>query len=197
VDSCRENKKAQTFSIPLAFWFKRKHWSKKVTSAMTSNKVVDSNQGWTRFDVERDGSSSHESSASASDEDTSTTKAGTSDVDNIEDKNDKKNPFNEMIRYAATENTLVNRWRRIVIASILLVGAIVCSITYTTLNNAQINDSKGAVCFPFLFISVPEQMLEYVREYNSLCCYLKQYISLFKNSLYYLSIRSMIHFNFE
>ncbi len=54
-------------------------------------------------------------------------------------------PMTEMQKYAAMENKLVNRWRRIVIVSILLTGAIVGGITFLTLNNEQSNDSSAAV----------------------------------------------------
>ena len=54
-------------------------------------------------------------------------------------------PMSEMQRYAAIENKLVYRWRRIVIVSILLTGAIVGGITFLTLNNEQKNDSSAAV----------------------------------------------------
>jgi hypothetical protein len=132
---------------------------------MINNKVVDSNRGisipsirdennMNQFEGDIDGSSVHESSSS-SDEDTSTTKIGSSDVNNVNDNSDENNPLNKMTRYAATENKLVNRWRWIVIISILLVGAIVCSITYTTLNKAQINDSKDAVRFLFITHLIP------------------------------------------
>jgi hypothetical protein len=59
-------------------------------------------------------------------------------------------PMTEMQRYAAIENKLVNRWRRIVIISILLTGALVGGITYSTLNKAQNNDSSDAVSFILL-----------------------------------------------
>jgi hypothetical protein len=55
------------------------------------------------------------------------------------------NPLDEMKKYAAMENRLVNRWRRIVIISILVAGAIVGSITYVTLNDSQNDDSTNAV----------------------------------------------------
>ena len=59
-------------------------------------------------------------------------------------------PMTEMQRYAAIENKLVNRWRRIVIVSILLTGALVGGITFSTLNTAQNNDSSDAVRFDYL-----------------------------------------------
>lgn len=54
-------------------------------------------------------------------------------------------PMTEMQKYAAMENKLVYRWRWIVIVSILMTGAIVGGITFSTLNTAQNNDSSDAV----------------------------------------------------
>jgi hypothetical protein len=94
-----------------------------------------------RYGAEFDDSSVHESSSPSSDEDTSTSK-----IVGASNGNDNNNsPINEMTKLAANENKQVNRWRRIVIISILVVGAIVCSITYVTLKQAQVDDSKGAV----------------------------------------------------
>lgn len=62
-----------------------------------------------------------------------------------ENTDSNSSPMAEMQKYAAMENKLVNRWRRIVIVSILLTGAIVGGITYLTLNNQQSNDSSAAV----------------------------------------------------
>lgn len=56
-----------------------------------------------------------------------------------------ENEYDEMKKYAAAENKMVNRWRWIVIASILITGAVVASITYITLNGAQESDSDDAV----------------------------------------------------
>jgi hypothetical protein len=56
-----------------------------------------------------------------------------------------ENEYDEMKKYAAAENKMVNRWRWIVIASILVTGAVVASITYITLNGAQESDSADAV----------------------------------------------------
>lgn len=57
-----------------------------------------------------------------------------------------ENEYDEMKKYAAVENKMVNRWRWIVIATILVTGAVVASITYITLNGAQESDSEEAVC---------------------------------------------------
>ena len=63
----------------------------------------------------------------------------------VDNTDSNSSPMTEMQKYAAMENKLVNRWRRIVIVSILLTGAIVGGITYLTLNNEQSNDSSAAV----------------------------------------------------
>jgi hypothetical protein len=56
-----------------------------------------------------------------------------------------ENEYDEMKKYAAAENKMVNRWRWIVIASILVAGAVVASITYITLDGAQESDGDDAV----------------------------------------------------
>ena len=63
----------------------------------------------------------------------------------VDNTDSNSSPMTEMQKYAAMEDKLVNRWRRIVIVSILLTGAIVGGITYLTLNNEQSNDSSAAV----------------------------------------------------
>jgi hypothetical protein len=120
--------------------------------------------------VELDGSTSssvHESSSSSSStsdevnatKDDSTSELGTSHHNNNND--DENKALNETIRYAATENKLVIRWRRIVIISILLVGVLVGSITYITLHKAQTNDSTNAVRIFFHFF-IPFSNTEYI-----------------------------------
>jgi hypothetical protein len=83
---------------------------------------------------------SFDSSSCVSDDDTDVLNA-----DNRDDENAVENEYDEMKKYAATENKMVNRWRRIVILSILVAGAIVGGITYVALNGAQENDSTDAV----------------------------------------------------
>ena len=63
----------------------------------------------------------------------------------VDNTDSNSSPMTEMQKYAAMEDKLVNRWRRIVIVSILLTGAIVGGITYLTLNKEQSNDSSAAV----------------------------------------------------
>jgi hypothetical protein len=107
-------------------------------------------------------SSSSTPSISIEEGNTSTTKDGTLEMPNSNhpsnnqnssskrdiknNNNNNTNNSNEMTHYTATENKLINRWRWVVIVSILVVGAIVCSITYITLHKGQINDCQNAVC---------------------------------------------------
>jgi hypothetical protein len=86
------------------------------------------------------------------DDDDDETAEPTSETNQNSNQND--NPLSEMQKYAAMENRLVNRWRRIVIISILLAGAMVGSITYVTLNDSQSDDSADAVRIVPLYTSI-------------------------------------------
>jgi hypothetical protein len=55
-------------------------------------------------------------------------------------------PLQEMQKYADMENKLVRRWRRLVIGSILSIGALVGGVSFVTLKNAQSSNSIDAVC---------------------------------------------------
>jgi hypothetical protein len=104
-----------------------------------------------------DESSSSSSSGMSNDDTTNVDGIGSGGSSHMSSNDDNHNntnhPINEMTKYAALENKLVNRWRRIVIMSILVIGAIVCCITYATLRNAEIDDSHQAVCLCTFFRS--------------------------------------------
>jgi hypothetical protein len=135
------------------------------------------NQLGIQIDDDNWGSSAHESSSSSSSSSSSENRMNIDDTtskDASSDHNQNQEPkINEMTKYTANENKQVNRWRRIVIISILVVGAIVGSITYITLHNAQTSDSTDAVrcCFllktknvvpdvsPLHFLTIPKRSI--------------------------------------
>lgn len=99
-------------------------------------------------------SSVAESESFVSEGDDDPDKDDTGELGSTADNTDSNSsPMTEMQRYAAIENKLVYRWRRIVIVSILLTGAIVGGITFLTLNNAQNNDSSNAVSTSTLLVA--------------------------------------------
>ena len=53
----------------------------------------------------------------------------------------------QMKQYSAVETARVNRWRILVIISILVAGAAVSTITFLTLSNGQTSDAFDAVCY--------------------------------------------------
>jgi hypothetical protein len=97
---------------------------------------------WMSSVAESESYLSEDDDLSGNDDKDDTTGEPGSTADNTDSNS---SPLTEMQRYAAMENKLVNRWRRIVIVSILLTGALVGGITFSTLNTAQNNDSSDAV----------------------------------------------------
>ena len=72
----------------------------------------------------------------------------------------------EMKLYSAVESARVDRWRFLVIGSILVAGAAVSCLTYLTLSAGQTNDAYDAVSktiifqnFSYFFSSRPYQIL--------------------------------------
>jgi hypothetical protein len=72
----------------------------------------------------------------------SKTQSASQDTDR---KSNEMTEFEQMKLYAATETARVNRWRLLVIISILVTGAAVSCLTYLTLSNAQTSNANDAV----------------------------------------------------